>query len=72
MTVALSSTRDDHVLTFRSIESQIVAFDYGVDVILQYSVILMEDTSLTGQTRTWEESLACETRRLNVKITFET
>ena len=71
MTVALSSTRDDHVLAFRSIESQIVAFDYGVDV-MQYSVILMEDTSLTGQTRTWEESLACETRRLNVKITFET
>ena len=46
MTVALSSTRDDHVLAFRSIESQIVAFDpvvYCVDVILQYSVILRTD-----------------------------
>ena len=43
MAVALSSTRDDHVLAFRSIESQIVAFDpvvYCVDFILQYSVIL--------------------------------
>ena len=27
MTVVLSSTRDDHVLTFRNIESEIVAFD---------------------------------------------
>ena len=46
MTVALSSMRDDHVLTFRSIESEIVAFDpvvYCVDVILQYSVILRTD-----------------------------
>ena len=42
MTVALSSTRDDHVLTFRSIESEIVAFDPVidcVDVILQNNVI---------------------------------
>ena len=41
MTVALSSLRDDHVLTFRSIESEIVAFDPvidSVDVILQNSV----------------------------------
>ena len=46
MTVALFSTKDDHVLTFRSIESEIVAFDpvvYCVDVILQYSVILRTD-----------------------------
>ena len=43
MTVPLSSTRDDHVLTFRSIESEIVAFDPVVDfvdVILQNNVIL--------------------------------
>ena len=43
MTVALSSMRDDHVLTFRSIESEIVAFDPVidcVDVILQSNVIL--------------------------------
>ena len=42
MIVASSSTRDDHVLTFRNIESEIVAFHPVidcVDVVLQYNVI---------------------------------
>ena len=48
MTVALSPTRDDHVLTFRSIESEIVTFGPVIDCVDVTLPVVPPVTSIRG------------------------